>query len=181
MPTERCYRIDKKNDIALIINIKTFEGTTDEGVKLKERRGSEANVERLKNLMKKIGYTVRIREHLKAAEILDVVNTIAKVINKNPKSSSFVCVIQTHGDRGKLYGSDSKSIDVKEIANAFKKDNCPNLAEIPKLFFIEACGIHHDDGGQEYDYLNDSDFRSRLDPAEPHFLIGISLAPGKMK
>jgi hypothetical protein len=171
-----CYTIIPENDIAAIINVKTFKGKADKGVILKERRGSKANVERLEDLVKKIGYTnVEKCENLEATEIEKFVENIVEKIDEN--ATSFVCFIQTHGNKGKIYGSDSQPIDVKKLANAFK--NCKHLAGKPKLFFIEACGIHHNDEG--YDSLNDSDFRLSLDPAEPHFLIAISLAPGKIK
>ena len=128
--------------------------------------------------MKEFGYKVVIEKDLEAAKILETVQKTAKKISNLQKSSSFVCFIGTHGDKGKIYGSDSKSIDLKEVTDAFKADNCPCLTGKPKLFFIQACGVQH---GADYDYLNDSEFRSRLDPVEPHFLIAISLAPGITK
>ena len=142
-----------------------------------ERRGAEANVKKLKDAMRAFGYkNVEIELDLKAAEIREVVKNMANKIKQN--SSSFVCFIGTHGDKGKIYGSDSDFIYVNELTDAFKEDNCPRLAGKPKLFFIEASGVGN---SANDDPLNDSEFRSRLDPVEPHFLIAISLAPGKIK
>ena len=128
------------------------------------------------DLIKAFGYVVKAYEDITAVGILEKVKEMAKKINDHQNSTSFACYIETHGDKGKIYGSDSKSLDLKEVTDAFKEDNCPGLRGKPKLFFIEASGIRYD---ADYDYLNDFEFRSRLDPAEPHFLNAISLAPGK--
>ena len=168
------YLVEPKKDFALIISNQEFTGTTEEGVNLVKRRGSDTNVRRLKHALEELGYEVIILKNLEAAKILENVQNMAKKINDRQNSSSFVCFIGTHGDKGKIYGSDSKSIDLKEVTDAFKVNKCPCLTGKPKLFFIEACGKEKD---AETDYLNYSEFCSRLDPAEPHFCIAISLAP----
>jgi hypothetical protein len=151
----------------------------------------------------------------------------------------FVSFITTHGDRGKIYGSDSEYLDIKEVTDAFKTTKCPYLAGKPKLFIIVASGVRQNFTGgsilpavgltdptatlatgsadpntpvrgvttdaparcepapmigltnavkpggggddDDYDNMNDSIFREKFDPDEPHFLIAISLAPGKLK
>jgi hypothetical protein len=123
-------------------------------------------------------YEVVLKENLKADDIREEVKKVAGAIKKDSSTpSSFVCFILTYGDKGKIYGSDCKFVYLDEITAEFKKDKCPRLAEKPKLFFIQACRI--DDGSDPL--MNDSEFRSRSDPAEPHFLIALSLAPGKLK
>jgi hypothetical protein len=143
---------------------------------LEQQKGSNADLEMVKGAMEDFGYEVVLKENLKADDILPEVKKVREEkITKN--SSSFVCFILTYGDKGKIYGSDCKFVYLDKITAEFKKDKCPCLAEKPKLFFIQACRI--DDGSDPL--MNDSEFRSRSDPAEPHFLIALSLAPGKPK
>ena len=183
------YDMNRPDDTALIINVQSFEDTTEEGVTLNSRRGSHIDFQKLEESWEQFGFTVSAHENLKADKIGEVARETAKKINKNT-ASSFVCVITTHGDRGKIYGSDSKSLEIKEVTDAFKETNCPSLAGKPKLFFIIASGVRQNftggsilepTGGDDYDHLNDAIFREKLDPDEPHFLIAISLAPGKLK
>ena len=142
---------------------------------MEERRGSDTDLKMLEDAMRQFRYEVVSKTDLDAKEIGEEAEDISKKINANENSSSFVCFILTYGDNGEIYGSDSECIDLKKVTDAFKADMCPVLAGKPKLFFIQACGIRHDD--DDYDYLNDSKFRCSLDPVEPHFLIAISLAP----
>ncbi|CAB4016071.1 caspase-8 [Paramuricea clavata] len=219
---------------ALIINVQHFHGTTKEGVTLDLRRGSHIDFENLKQAWKQFGFDVVAYEDLKADEIRTVAQDTANKINKN--SSIFVSAITTHGDRGKIYGSDSEYLEIKEVTDAFKTTKCPSLAGKPKLFIIVASGVRQNftggsilpavgltnptatletDSGDpntpvagvttdaparcepapmigltnavkpgggdddDYDHMNDSIFREKLDPDEPHFLIAISLAPDK--
>ena len=124
---------------ALIINNHKFEGSTAEGYLLNERRGSDIDVGNLEDLWRQLGFVVQKHVNLKAHQICSVVTDIAKEINKNRDSSCFVCCIMTHGAMGKIYGSDSKHIDIQDITNLFKEAKCPGLAGKPKLFFIQAC------------------------------------------
>ena len=212
------YDMNPPYDTVLIIVVENF--TTKEGVTLDKRRGSHIDFKNVEKIWRKLGFTVVSHKDLKAADISKVVLDTANQINEN--SSSFVCLITTHGDMGKIYGSDSECLDFKEVMDAFKTAQCPNLAGKPKLFFMIANGVRQkenassvfpdaatlatgsgdaktpvtgvitdspveltnaviQDGGVDYDHRNDSIFREKLDPDEPHFLIATSLAPGKLK
>ena len=185
--------------VALIINIKNFEGTIAEGVSLETRRGSDVDLDKLEVLWRELGFTVKTRIDLKAHEIYTAVHDTAKDTDCLQTSSCFVCCIMTHGDMGMIYGSDSASLNIKDITDLFKEENCKPLTEKPKLFFIQACrGRQHLTGRppipptsgtrstnavaqaeSDVDYVNDSTFRYSADPNEPHFLLGYSTAPGK--
>ena len=218
------YDMNPPYGTAVIINVESF--TTKEGVILDKRSGSHIDFENLKQAWRKFGFNVIPHENLKADEIRTVVKEVAGNINEN--CSSFACIITTHGDRGEIFGSDSKCLNFKEVTDAFKTTNCSSLAGKPKLFFIIASAVHprekagavspdavtlvtgsgnanttapglttdstcepaptigltnavKPNGDDDYDHMNDSIFREKLDPDEPHFLIAISLAPGKLK
>ena len=181
---------------ALIINIKSFEGETDDGVKLNTREGSDVDVEKLKDLWQQLGFNVITHVDLKAQQICTIVENMAK--NVDETSSCFVCCIMTHGDMGYIYGSDSDFLNIKDhITDLFKEKKCRFLAGKPKLFFIQACrGAQYltriettsesesakagaqEEGDFQYDQVNAARFRLAADPSEPHFLLGYSTAPG---
>ena len=53
------------------------------------------------------------------------------------QSDCFVCTILTHGENGKVYGSDDKPVEVKKLLDPFKGNNCKSLVGKPKIFFIQ--------------------------------------------
>ena len=183
---------------ALIINIKSFEGKTDDGVKLNTREGCDVDVAKLKDLWQQLGFSVITHVDLKAHQIYTIVSEMAKNKDRLETSSCFVCCIMTHGDMGLIYGSDSKLLNIKDhITDLFKEKDCSFLAGKPKLFFIQACRVAQyltsteatsesesakagaqQEGDFQYDQVNASRFRLTADPNEPHFLLGYSTAPG---
>ena len=54
----------------------------------------------------------------------------------NMRSDCFVCAILTHGEEGVVYGIDDK-IEVKQLLEPFKGNNCKGLVGKPKIFFIQ--------------------------------------------
>ena len=125
---------------AVIINIKDFANESDKvRKKLEDREGSVVDVKNLETLWHKLGFDVKTEKNLPAWKIREVVLNTANEINQRHDSSCFVCCIMSHGDMGRIYGSDCKPVDIKEITDSFTKVNCPGLAEKPKLFFIQAC------------------------------------------
>ncbi|CAB4044522.1 caspase 8, partial [Paramuricea clavata] len=192
------YPMKQPYGFALIINIKSFDGRTDKDVELDERTGSDVDVKKLQDLWDQLGFEVRTHVDLKAHEIYGVVRKMANA-DALQNSSCFVCCIMTHGDMGVVYGSDSKSLDIKDIIDLFKQDNCSALTEKPKLFFIQACrgcqgsppgmpeikptpeldasALSEADGDVDCDHINDSTFSRSADPSEAHFLIGYSTVP----
>lgn len=134
-----CYPMKRPYGFALVVNIKCFKGTTENGETLKEREGSDVDVRNLKDLWEQLGFTVERHEDLKAHEICTVVLKMARKIDRLQTSSCFVCCIMTHGDMGVIYGSDCKSVNINYIIDQFKQAQCKALAEKPKLFFLQAC------------------------------------------
>jgi hypothetical protein len=181
---------------ALIINVKNFEGETATGVKLEKREGCDTDVDKLQHLWQQLGFKVETSLDLKAHQIYATVCKMAEEIDRLETSSCFVCCIMTHGDMGMIYGSDAKSLEIKDITDRFKAEKCTSLAGKPKLFFIQACrgtqllpsndattsaDAAIQEGDLKYDEVNDSTFRHTADPNEPDFLLGYSTAPGTYK
>ncbi|XP_028411570.1 caspase-3-like [Dendronephthya gigantea] len=136
----QCYPLERPRGFALIINVKSFSGTTENGVALQERKGSDIDAKRLKELWEKLGFIVEYDAiSRKAHEISTILQDMVKNIDRQENSKCFVCCIMTHGDMGRIYGSDSKHLDIKDIIDMFKEVKCKALAGKPKIFFIQAC------------------------------------------
>jgi hypothetical protein len=132
--------MEQPHGIAVIINIKHFEDIIDGELELNQRDGSDSDVDNLEHMWTEFGFTVRINvKSTTRDQIYAFLSQVKSEINTNQDSSCFVCCIMTRGNMGKIYGSDSKSLDIKDVTDLFKKDNCPALAGKPKLFFIQAC------------------------------------------
>ena len=53
--------------------------------------------------------------------------------------ASLVVCILSHGGPGTVEGVDLESVNVSELQWAFSRENCPDLQDKPKIFFIQAC------------------------------------------
>jgi len=53
--------------------------------------------------------------------------------------SGFVCCILSHGAIGAIYGTDGRTVLIKDLTVFFKASICPSLCGKPKMFFIQAC------------------------------------------
>lgn len=105
----------------------------------------------------------------------------------------FVCCILSHGKSGSVYGTDEGQIPVRSIMTYFTANRCPQLAQKPKLFFIQACQgkeIHKlaylEADGREYTVLGadaqaSGQFlpqRMPSIPEEADFLLGMATVDG---
>ena len=52
---------------------------------------------------------------------------------------AFVCCIMSHGDKGGVFGTSGKLLQIADITKTFNGMNCRDLAGKPKVFFIQAC------------------------------------------
>lgn len=49
----------------------------------------------------------------------------------------FVSIISSHGEEGAVFGSDCRPLQLTRIFRILSPQNCPVLAERPKVFFIQ--------------------------------------------
>lgn len=84
-----------------------------------------------------LGFRVQVKNDLDGNEIVDTVKFYSK--ENYEKNDCFICCILSHGDRGSIYGTDGKSVAIKDLTFCFKRCSCPSLNGKPKVFFIQAC------------------------------------------
>ena len=125
--------------IAVIINNKKFEPNPDlPDLKLSKRVATDTDEKNLSRTFRFLGYNVEMYREPKAKEMLQIFENIASVRSAELAThDSFVCCILSHGKEGKIFASDSKLVDLDDIASVLK--SCKNLHGKPKMFFIQAC------------------------------------------
>ncbi|KAK0059062.1 caspase-3, partial [Biomphalaria pfeifferi] len=158
---------------AVIINNKTF----GQGTGMLKRTGTDTDAVSMETVLSTIGFQVERFDDLRADEIKNKLQQVAS--DDHSSSSSFLCVILTHGEEGYVFGTDNR-VSLDDLVAPFKGDKCLSLAGKPKIFLIQACrapeaGYEGDDGmEEEMDY----DKSIRRIPTEADFLIALSVVPG---
>ncbi|XP_015414641.1 PREDICTED: caspase-10 [Myotis davidii] len=173
---ETVYRMDRKHrGYCVVINNQNFTS-------LSERQGTNKDAECLKHVFQWLGFNVDMRVDV-TKERLDKVLQEYKSHPDHADGDCFVFCVLTHGQFGAVYSSDQALIPIREIMSHFTAQQCPGLANKPKLFFIQAC-----QGGEiqpsvsiEADAVNPESGEPLLEesvPAEADFLLGLATVPG---
>ncbi|KAM9458774.1 caspase-7-like isoform 2-T5 [Salvelinus alpinus] len=140
--------------LCLIINNEIFD-------KLRERTGSNKDVEDLANIFSQMKFRVVMCKDKTAVEIPIVLKVFSELkqlsdlqqcgvkewvsgqftdLKDLPKhGDAFVCCILSHGEKEGVCGTDGTVVPTIDILSPFNGTNCSILVEKPKLFFIQAC------------------------------------------
>ena len=101
--------------------------------------------------------------------------------NNHTDCDCFVCVILSHGEDGIVFGTD-EAVEIKQLTDYFKGDECLTLVGKPKLFFIQACRGSVTDEGVEIDVTDGEDKLPDSSviklPIYADFLFAYSTVPG---
>lgn len=140
------YNMNHKNrGMAMIFNHENFDWQTG----MNKRVGSSFDVDNLKLHLGRLGFQVMVFQDVTAIEIRRNLALAAKANHKD--SDCFMCVFLTHGDDGVIYGRDA-TLELQELFEFFRGENCPTLIGKPKLFLIQACrGDKHEIGVKPQD------------------------------
>lgn len=166
---------NRPRGIAVIVSNEHF--TEGNPARLRDRNGTECDVENLKALWEKLHFRVIVRRDLPAYEMYNTMRNISIMDHSN--YDCLVCCLLSHGANGGIYGTDCQLIEIKEITAQFKGNACPSLSNKPKLFFIQACRGQDFDQGAESDAVTPDAMRSSAEPNESHFLLGYATPPGQ--
>ncbi|NXJ89402.1 CASPA protein, partial [Corythaixoides concolor] len=127
------YKMDGPHrGFCLIINNVNF------GRSLQERRGSCKDAGELERVFTWLGLDVTTYTDLTSQEIKDLMQTWQQ-LQSHKDRDCFICCILSHGESGAIYGKDEELVSIRMIMSHFTAKQCPQLAEKPKLFFIQAC------------------------------------------
>lgn len=132
------YKTDKL--LVLIINQQNFHRDTRPELmnilpaeSLRERRGTQQDMEALKNLFEKFNYDVIIENDLTHTEIFE---TIDEVTKKSLRYDGLIVCLLSHGYEGIFYGSNSIPVLIKDVK---MKMATRGLLNKPKILLIQAC------------------------------------------
>ncbi|NWR61231.1 CASP3 protein, partial [Bucorvus abyssinicus] len=116
---------------ALVIVNTEFRGSNGEEL-LGARRGAKREAEKLSRMLSRLNYQVTLAHNKTAEEIEELYQREGG----RQHGRFFVSVISSHGDEGLVFGCDAQPL---KLSRVFSSGNCPALAQIPKIFFIQAC------------------------------------------
>ncbi|NXK19887.1 CASPA protein, partial [Arenaria interpres] len=175
------YKMDGRHrGFCLVINNVEFDGS------LQERKGSCRDAEELKRVFTWLGLDVRIYTNLTSLEIKHVMQTWQRSQDHKDRDC-FICCILSHGESGAIYGKDEELVSIRMIMSHFTARQCPQLAEKPKLFFIQACQgkeiqrpvyVEADARIPDVSSMQQSISPSESIPEEADFLLGMATIDG---
>ncbi|XP_059412986.1 caspase-6-like [Carassius carassius] len=134
------YKMDhKKRGMALIFNHENFYWQ----LRLNSRSGTEADKQNLAKRFQELGFEVKTYNDYKREEVLTIIREAAAASHVD--ADCFVCVFLSHGENGHIYANDGQ-IQIQEITDLFKGNECRSLVGKPKIFILQACrGDKHDE------------------------------------
>ena len=133
------YKMSKANGYhgyALIINNINISGRD-------KRQGAEKDDENLSKTLNTLGYKLFGGRYYRDYTAKQMTELFKKVTTETDHTQydSFVCCLLSHGDAGKIYGSDDRPVILEDIKNSVI--NCHSLVGKPKIFIIQSCRGGH--------------------------------------
>ncbi|XP_009460550.1 PREDICTED: caspase-10 [Nipponia nippon] len=175
------YKMDGPHrGFCLVINNVNFNGS------LQERKGSCKDAGELERVFTWLGLDVRTYENLTSCQIKNVMETWQRLEDHKDRDC-FICCILSHGESGAIYGKDEELVSIRMIMSHFTAKQCPQLAEKPKLFFIQACQgkeiqrpvyVEADARIPDLSSMQQSVSPSESIPEEADFLLGMATIDG---
>ncbi|KAM6070911.1 PREDICTED: caspase-10 [Chlamydotis macqueenii] len=175
------YKMDGPHrGFCLVINNVNFDRS------LQERKGSCKDAGELERVFTWLGLDVRTYTDLTSQEIKDLMRTWQHSQDHKDRDC-FICCILSHGESGAIYGKDEELVPIRTIMSYFTARRCPQLAEKPKLFFIQACQgkeiqcpvyVEADAQIPDLSSMQQSVSPSESIPEEADFLLGMATIDG---
>ncbi|NWZ29209.1 CASPA protein, partial [Asarcornis scutulata] len=175
------YKMDgPKRGFCIVINNVTFDGV------LQERKGSSKDAEELKRVFTWLGLDVKTYTDQTSEQIKELMETWQQLKDHKDRDC-FICCILSHGESGAIYGKDGELVSIRVIMSYFTAKRCPQLAEKPKLFFIQACQgkeiqrpvyVEADARIPDFSSMQQSLSPSESIPEEADFLLGMATIDG---
>ncbi|XP_060073433.1 cell death protein 3-like [Ylistrum balloti] len=133
--TDQVYPVDPKYQRRIIIiNNSTFLANSG----LPPRTTGNIDATSLDLLFKKLDFHTKTYNDCSCERMLDILNE-EKNRDNLQQIGALVVVILSHGEGEKIYGTDGRTVNLRDIIKLFNEEHCPELTGKPKLFFILAC------------------------------------------
>ncbi|KAI5616881.1 caspase 6, apoptosis-related cysteine peptidase, like 1 isoform X1 [Silurus asotus] len=174
-PMEYQMNHDRRG-LALIFNHEDFANPD------KKRRGTNKDRDILRDRFQELGFEVQSYNDRKVAVVQEKLREAAAANHKD--ADCFVCIFLSHGKEGKIEAFDNQ-IEIKEITDVFRGDECKSLVGKPKIFIFQACaGEKHENavtgmaGDSDDDEVVEEAANIYTIPAGSDFIMCYSVAPG---
>lgn len=95
----------------------------------------QESTDSLRSTLIKLGFNVRIMRGLMSLDIISALRFLS--LEDHSYFDCVVVCILSHGTESSVVGPDGISVDIKQLTNIFSNENCPTLANKPKLFFLQ--------------------------------------------
>ncbi|XP_041117554.1 caspase-8-like [Polyodon spathula] len=177
----------EKRGYCLIINNYNFsESRTRRSSEQKwctDRQGTNTDASALKDVFQWLGFDTVCVEDLTQKEMLKEIEQYQNLTDHKDRDC-FVCCILSHGEKGKIYGIDGRTVLISEITKPFSGKNCHLLIGKPKVFFIQACqgqktqsGVPIEADGYTPELEKDALVPNSI-PEDADFLVGMATVEG---
>jgi caspase-like apoptosis-related cysteine protease len=130
------YSLKKGRGLAIIINHEVFDeiDVYSHG----RRRGTVRDLEILKKTFSDLGFEIDLQENKTYKQIMDHISQVSRM-DELKDYDCLVVFVLTHGSECETICAKDGTYYVKELVEPFTGRNCIQLANKPKLFFIQAC------------------------------------------
>jgi len=99
----------------------------------------------LANVFNNLSFDVLVADDLTHDQLVQCMKT--QSMRDHQDYNCFICCILSHGTIGAVYGTDGKTVPIKDLTVHFKAAGCQSLRGKPKIFVVQACqGIEKQSG-----------------------------------
>ncbi|XP_038068936.1 caspase-2-like [Patiria miniata] len=102
----------------------------------REDAKEQDNTDRLRSVLIKLGFNVRIMRGLMSLDIISALRFLS-LEDHSYFDCVIVCILSRGARGGKIIGPDGIAVEVQQLTDIFSRTNCPTLADKPKLFFLQ--------------------------------------------
>ena len=110
--------------------------------------GARRDLENMKETFEVLRFATLPILNASKEQVLAAVQAAAKYKNYPPSYKRIAFAFSGHGDQNVIYAHDG-TIDTNQLYAQLQPKNAPHLADIPKLFFMDACRGPNEDRGVE--------------------------------
>ncbi|CAG2105421.1 unnamed protein product, partial [Medioppia subpectinata] len=107
-------------------------------IRLRRRTGTTADANRLSSVFKQLYFCVKTYKNKTVEEMKALLADIA-ADSALIGHDALAVIILSHGATEGIYGTDGVTVALKTILEMFNNENCPQLIDKPKMFFLSAC------------------------------------------
>ena len=126
-----------KRGLAIIVT-NDYSSLPDET--LKTLNGPHRDGERMRRVFTELEIATLWKKNIRYTELVRTLREVARLPMCPASYKSISFVFSGHGEKtGEVYMQDGNRMGVQEIVNFLLPQQAPNIGNIPKIFFIDAC------------------------------------------